>query len=263
VRRSVHRALTSLGRVEEFLSLAGVVLGEDAKAAFLDAMDGEFAPALKTLRRHAGGDYRPDKRPEKFPVASVGVKPSATPSSRFTAWSVFELWIEERKPAASSVNCWRAVFSALRKTFGDRDLVSITPEEVQQWIEGLTTEDRSAHVVNDVWLRAARTVVQWAVARKRIPSNPFSGATVALPRRAPKLREREFQDEEWRTILRATLQPPPSRMEPYNAAARRWVPWLCAYTGSRPVRLASYALRTSSGIQGASGSSTSRPRLGR
>jgi integrase len=23
-------------------------------------------------------------------------------------------------------------------------------------------------------------------------------------------------------------------MEPYNAAARRWVPWLCAYTGSRP-----------------------------
>ena len=28
-----------------------------------------------------------------------------------------------------------AVFSALRETFGDRDLVSITPEEVQEWIE--------------------------------------------------------------------------------------------------------------------------------
>jgi integrase len=101
-------------------------------------------------------------------------------------------------------------------------------------MEGLTTEDRSAHVVNDVWLRAARTVVQRAVTRKRLPSNPFSGATVALPRRAPKLREREFHDEEWRTVLRATLQPSPPRMEPYNAAARRWVPWLCAYTGSRP-----------------------------
>jgi integrase len=62
----------------------------------------------------------------------------------------------------------------------------------------------------------------------------FAGATVAVPRRAPKLREREFHEEEWRTILKATLQPPPPRMEPYNAAARRWVPWLCAYTGSRP-----------------------------
>jgi hypothetical protein len=31
-------------------------------------------------------------------------------------------------------------------------------------------------------VRAARTVVQWAVTRKRLPSNPFSGATVALPK---------------------------------------------------------------------------------
>jgi integrase len=98
----------------------------------------------------------------------------------------------------------------------------------------VTTEDRSAHVVNDVWLRAARTVVQWAVVRKRLPLNPFSGATVALPKRPPKLREREFLEAEWRTILKATLEPPPARIEPYNAAARRWVSWICAYTGSRP-----------------------------
>jgi integrase len=195
----------------------------------------KFMPALATLRRRAGGDYRQDRRPEKFPSpVGLAVSPSNVKPSGLTMWSAFELWIEERKPAASSVNRWRAVFSALRENFGDRDLVSITPEEIQEWIEGLTTEDRSAHVVNDVWLRAARTVVQWAVTRKRLPSNPFSGATVALPRRAPKLREREFHDEEWRMVLRATLQPPPSRMEPYNAAARRWVPWLCAYTGSRP-----------------------------
>ena len=48
-------------------------------------------------------------------------------------------------------------------------------------IDGLTTEDRSAHVVNDVWLRAVRTVLQWAVTRERLPSNPFAGATVELP----------------------------------------------------------------------------------
>jgi integrase len=57
---------------------------------------------------------------------------------------------------------------------------------------------------------------------------------VALPKRPPKLRERDFHEEEWRTILRATLESPPRRMEPYNAAARRWASWLCAYTGARP-----------------------------
>jgi integrase len=35
-------------------------------------------------------------------------------------------------------------------------------------------------------------------------------------------------------VLKATLEPPPPRMEPHNAAARRWVPWICAYTGARP-----------------------------
>jgi integrase len=237
-RRHRHRALTSLGRVDEFLQTHRMVLSGDAKAAFLDTLEGEFIAALATLRRRAGGDYRQDRRPEKFPKVdrsmAMPVPPSVLRTSGLTAWSAFQLWIEERKPAASSVNRWRAVFSALRETFGDRDLVSITPEEVQEWIDGLTTEDRSAHVVNDVWLRAARTVVQWAVTRKRLPSNPFSGATVALPKRPPKLREREFLEAEWRMILKATLEPPPARMEPYNAAARRWVPWICAYTGSRP-----------------------------
>jgi integrase len=235
VRRSVHRALTSLGRVEEFLQTHRMVLSGDAKAAFLNTLEGEFIAALATLRRRSGGAYRQDRRPEKFPKADRSVAtPTTIPSSGLTAWSAFELWIEERKPASSSVNRWRAVFRALRDTFGDRDVASITTEEVQEWVDGLTTEERSAAVVQDVWLRAARTVLQWAVTRKRITINPFSGATVAVPRRAPKLREREFHEEEWRTILKATLHPPPPRMEPYNAAARRWVAWICAYTGSRP-----------------------------
>jgi integrase len=126
------------------------------------------------------------------------------------------------------------VFGSLRERFGDRDVASITTEEVQEWLDGLTTPERSAHVVEHIWMRSAKTVMRWCVKRKRLTANPFEGTTVAVPRAKPKLREREFHEEEWRTILRATLQPPPPRMEPYNAAARRWVPWICAYTGSRP-----------------------------
>ena len=57
-RRHLHRALTSMGRVDEFLQTHGMVLSGDARAAFLDTLKGEFIPALATLRRRAGGDYR-------------------------------------------------------------------------------------------------------------------------------------------------------------------------------------------------------------
>ena len=44
---------------------------------------------------------------------------------------------------------------------------------------------------------------------------------------------RGFSDEEAATILRATFVPSSDRTSPKFAAAKRWVPWLCAYTGAR------------------------------
>ena len=130
----------SLGCVDEFLHERNVVLADEAKSVLLDALEDDFLPALATLRRRADGNYERDRRPEKFPaidpsiarpVAADGVKPSG-----LTAWAAFELWIAERKPAASSVNRWRAVFSDLRETFGDRDLASISANEAEGWIDG-------------------------------------------------------------------------------------------------------------------------------
>ena len=94
--------------------------------------------------------------------------------------------------------------------------------------------ERSAAVANDIWLTAARTVFAWALSNKLIRTNPSRACPSRLPAKAQQLREREFRDNEWRIILNASLAPPPPRMSRHNAMARRWVPWLCAYTGSRP-----------------------------
>ncbi|MGC2784542.1 MAG: hypothetical protein WA397_12075 [Roseiarcus sp.] len=204
---------------------------------FLDVLEGEFPAALRVLSRRAEGDWSRDSRADKFPPQQQ--QPTTFPAqeakpSGLTVWAAFELWIAGRKPAAASINRWRAVFVGLREQFADRDVAMLTPEEAQQWVDSLTNAERSAHVVHDVWLRATNVIFRWAVARKRLQFNPFESASIALPKRAPKLREREFNEAEWRTILRATLKPPPPRMKPHNAAAQRWVPWLCAYTGARP-----------------------------
>jgi integrase len=238
-RRAIHRVLSMQGDVERFLREKDRTLSDAAMARLLDALEREFLPALALLSRRAEGDWSRDARPDKFPTLSEASRPASSLSvpiklSGLTVWEVFELWIEGRKPAASSVNRWRAVFVSLRERFGQRDAATISGEEAQEWADGLTTPERSAQVVHGVWLRAARTLFAWAVKRRKLASNPFAGTSVPVPKRAPKLREREFNEDEWRTILRATLPPSPPRMEPHNAAARRWVPWLCAYTGSRP-----------------------------
>ena len=247
VRRSVHRALEKLGDVEGFLDERGMVLAEEVRGALLDVLEDEFIAALGLLRRRAGGDYTRDERPKRFatlPRKSPPEVPRADPSeqpggggvkpSGLSVWGLFEAWVTAKKPASSTVNRWRSVFSALRERFGERDLATITPEEAQGWLDGLRTEDRSARVIHDVWLSASKTVFKWAAGRKMLTASPFADAVVDLPKNPTKLREREFNEDECRTILRATLEPSPRRMDRHNADARRWVPWLCAYTGARP-----------------------------
>ncbi|MFY9294082.1 MAG: hypothetical protein WAP03_25835 [Methylorubrum rhodinum] len=74
--------------------------------------------------------------------------------------------------------------------------------------------------------------MNWAVANRRIAVNPVLGITVKVPK-AVRLRDRDFTDDEAHTILKAASGPPNPRLSPGHAAARRWVPWLCAYSGSR------------------------------
>jgi integrase len=47
------------------------------------------------------------------------------------------------------------------------------------------------------------------------------------------MRDAAFTMEEAKAILRATLDDPPPKLSPTNARARRWIPWLCAYSGAR------------------------------
>lgn len=82
-------------------------------------------------------------------------------------------------------------------------------------------------------MTAAVTVFNWLRQNKKVKENPFGGVRVAAPKKVRR-REREFEPHEWKAILKATLASPGTRLKAEKAAARRWVPWLCAYTGSRP-----------------------------
>jgi len=81
-------------------------------------------------------------------------------------------------------------------------------------------------------LSASRTVFAWARVHKRIRQNPFKEVKVDVPRKVQKREDgRSFTNEEALTILRASLtyQAPATPTE----RTRRWVPWVCAYSGAR------------------------------
>jgi integrase len=116
--------------------------------------------------------------------------------------------------------------------FLERSAASITPLEAQEWITNLVTPERSARTVDNTYINASRTVFGWALDHQHLPHNPFATVKVTVPR-VIKVRETQaFRPDERRIILKAALAvPDPST--PDNAT-RRWVPWLCAYTGARP-----------------------------
>jgi integrase len=216
------------GKTAQFLASRGLALTLEARERFLDAVADEFGHALKLLITRAEGDYSPDTRPQRFPkFAPATLASSAGPS----CFELFQAWIKASERGNSTINRWRAVFLDQQSHFADRSAGSITEDEARAWKDRLITPERSAGTVRDIWVNAARTVFNWAVKERLVQSNPFAQVTVEVPKKK-RLRETDaFTQDEARTILKAALAITDTN-RPF-AAACRWVPWICAYTGAR------------------------------
>jgi integrase len=226
VREAVRPVLAEVGETAQFLALTQIALTRDARNLFLDFLYDDLAAALKRLLRLADGDYSSDKYAERFPKVVEGT------DSGITSWQLFENWVAERKPAYGTIESWRYIFHALAEHFADRSAASLMPEEAASWVKGLITPKRSAATVKRTWLNAPKTVFHWALEQKHIRRNPFAGIKVTVPKRKQLRDTRAFHADEASTILTASCAITNTRT--VHEACKRWVPWLCAYTGARP-----------------------------
>ena len=224
LRNEVRPLLADVGETAQFLAMKGLVLNNGARDRFLDWLFDDLWQALTRILRITQGDYSPDNYRERFPNF-VGLDSGQTPQQ------LFEAWVVERRPARSSIESWRYVFAEMVLHFKDRSAGSITPDEAQDWIRSLTGK-RSPSTVRRNWITASKTIFGWALDHKHISRNPFADVKITVPK-THRLRETQaFLPDEWRTVLRASLAI--SDLDNPDNAARRWVPWLCAYTGARP-----------------------------
>ncbi|MGX4773904.1 hypothetical protein ACWAUC_29360 [Bradyrhizobium guangdongense] len=228
VREAVRPHVAELARTATFLASEGKALNPSAYALFVDAVSDNLLPALTLLEKRANGDYSLDQTPDTFPAFSAG----PVRASGAGCWDLFGAYVHAVKPAPSTVTRWRAVFLAMQQQFADVGADGITEDAARAWIHGQITDQRQASTVREVWLSASRTVFAWARVHKRIHQNPFKEVKVDVPRKVQKREDgRSFTTEEAVTILKATLtyKQPTTPTE----RARRWVPWLCAYSGAR------------------------------
>jgi integrase len=206
--------------------------------AFLMALQDAFA----SRERNAAGDFSPDPNAARFPVWAAPGSKERTPAGSSMLGLVAGWWTEAQarglKP--STHESYRNTAAALVAFLGHDDTARITPEDILRFkdhrlasVHPRTGRPISAKTVKDSDLGGLMALFGWAVANRKLQVNPAAGITIKLGKVA-KLRSKSFTDAEAVAILSASLNYRPGRAERVQtAAAKRWVPWLCAYTGAR------------------------------
>jgi integrase len=248
----VHHLRVRFGdEVAAFLARHDLHLVGDTYELFIKAFVQAKEDAEAALLRKAKGVYGPDPEREKFASPEV-LKPNG---GKVPALATFDAYAEDAGLAPKTRSSWRSKIRDLIAFVGHDDLARLTRKEVLAWKEKLQTEiiperkkkrktksaaadkpaeprTRDRKTIRNVYLAALRATLNFAVNREDLTTNVAKGIVVKVKKKK-KQREKGFTADEARRILTASLEPQPKALSAEMAAARRWVPWICAYTGAR------------------------------
>lgn len=215
--------------VDAFLSEHGIALDRDSRERLIMATASALEQAHGQLLKNSNGDYSADPRADRFPEMDCMSDPKLPP---VRLHEVFEVWSQERGHAPSTRKRWISPLRKLMEFAGTDDLRAITEDHMIAWKNHLVAAGRDKETIACSDLGPARNLFAWCVANRILDANPAANVRIKVPRET-RTREQGFTKAEAETILRATFENPNGKMSPEGIAARRWVPWLCAYTGAR------------------------------
>ncbi len=192
------------------------------EAAWVDVMRSRGIP-LETLREAVAGQAGVNRGLE---AANRQERP------RLDLLALFDRYAASGAANPKTVAKWRARVADLISFLGHADASRVARADLNRWIEALVAKGLSKKTIVDGYLPPVRLALGIAHDDGAIPANPAAGVRVKAPK-AAKLRERELTDDEAAVILRATLGPQSVKLAEEHKLARRWVPWILAYTGAR------------------------------
>lgn len=227
-------------------------ISDFVKEELLDRAEGyglRLAPGSLGFRRLAGrflqllveyGDAA-QKRQEGNLVPTPKPPAPMTPEKRRglpdqTITGLVEGWWKEAKAAGRSLSTLDA-YSRTARQFADflkhDDANALSKQDVIAFKDHRLEQGKSLKTIRDGDLAALKALFEWAVANGRMASNPAKAVKIITPKRNLS-RSKGFTDAEAEAILmHAMHHKGATRAAKKTAAAKRWVPWLCAYTGAR------------------------------
>jgi len=225
----------------------GIEIDDDSRKRLLERICVVLENAAERLKRNAEGDYSTDVLRKGFPswtsaAPKQGVVRAST-QPRVSLQTLFDDWWAEAKATGLSEatkSSYGNAVQRLRAFLKHEDAARVTPDDIIAFKDARLREINprsgkpiSPKTVKDSDLAGLKSVFGWGVRNRRLDTNPVDGVTVKVTRVASK-RTKSFTDDEAKAILRASLAHRRAGKEsPKMAAAKRWVPWLCAYTGAR------------------------------
>jgi integrase len=146
-----------------------------------------------------------------------------------------EDWWKESQRAGIKVSTYegyRATISNFSRLLGHDDARRVTPEDVIAFKDHRIQAGISAKTVKTSDLAALKSIFGWAVANRKLSSNPADGVTVKVPKRQ-RVRPQGYTDDEAVSLLKAASTFTPGKEHPKVVTLKRWAPWLMAFTGAR------------------------------
>ncbi|WP_170135027.1 tyrosine-type recombinase/integrase [Acuticoccus kandeliae] len=224
------------------LARHGLIVDEASRQLLIADVAKAMEQFGEQLQRHAEGNFRPDPDADRFPTLPARQEPpekrqTTAANATFSAL-VDGRWIEAKAAGGSlsTLSAWQTSFKHLASFLGHEDATKVTRADVIAFKDHRLAQGISVKTVRDNDLAALKSVFGWAVSNDRLPTNPAEGISLRGGRGLQKdqTRSKGFTEPEVRAILsNADAHTPSGTEKPKTTAARRWVPWLLAFTGAR------------------------------
>jgi len=228
---AVGPSRSDLADAKRITQARGIPADQDSIRRLASAFYRTKLKAAETLARRADGDYSSDQNLETFPAVELE-KPQPSAKEPLTSESLLAHWSAERTPAASTMRSYQGKFRQLARVLGFDDPRRVTPDHVIQFKEARLKEGKDPGTVADDVLGMG-AVCKWAVANRKLVSNPFAGLAPKVNRRGPASRH-PYDDADAKRILTAARK---------EDGWKRWLPWLLCFTGARVSELAELRCR--------------------
>jgi hypothetical protein len=240
-RRRASMELRFGAMTDALLRKEGLVTDEESRWRVIEALGRDLTAAAEKLARNAGGDYSPDKYAERFPAREASERSGLGSRSLGALVEAWEKASLARGMRPRDVKRWRSVLLRFREWLGHDDLDRVRLTDVQGWGDERNAAGVQPKTINDTYFAALRAAFKWGRRTGWLngnpEKNPADGARIE-GRGKVVTRDKYFSEEEAGMVVQAASRVVgSSREHSKTTAAKKWVPWLLAYTGARIAEL--------------------------